>query len=162
VVVGINHTYRHQCDAAHDKAVTYGLQHLAFHPLLINLPHNMPSSMDMTHTYADDEQFALNVFEHYGAQSIVKLRYLIPKFDVGFLSGGLQHSADGQQRQQLCGEALVDQRPDMFALQKTSKRGRLAGVRSRLRRDVCVTAPAHMGDRCAADVIEDVYAALDD
>ena len=38
----------------------------------------------------DDEEFAWRVAEQYGPSGVVKMRYLIGKFDVGEMAGGLQ------------------------------------------------------------------------
>ena len=60
---------------------------VTFQPMLLNLPSPLPLSLVPRWTYVDDDEFGWRVFEEYGDASVVKLRYIIAKFDIGTLAG---------------------------------------------------------------------------
>ena len=77
-------------DAFGYSAVQIGRQHAVFQPALLNLPCPYPTELNLKWDYLDDGEFTVRLTREFGAASLVKLRYLIGKFDVGELEGGLQ------------------------------------------------------------------------
>ena len=68
---------------------------------------------------------------------MVKLRYIIAKFDIGTLAGGLQSSGVAKAKAKQLAEAhqvMKEATPGVFELKqaRTQGRGRLSGVRVRL------------------------------
>ena len=153
-IVGINHWYHHACPVGKAGAVQSGLQHMTVQPALLNIP-SFPAALQLHWDYVEDDEFAYRVSQVYGEGAIFKLRYLIGKFDVGLKEGGLQTPgaavAKAQQAAQNC--EVVAALPHVFEPQITSKKGRTAGVRPRLR----VPKPpvnVHIGGLAAGKVIE--------
>ena len=56
---------------------------MSFNPMLVNFPSPVPATMATRCGCMEDDEFILRAAEHYGASEIVKLRYIIARFDVG-------------------------------------------------------------------------------
>ena len=145
-VVAIHHWYHHTASAEEPNAVRIGLQHLSFQPLLVTLPHPVPTGLALRWAFCEDEEFSLRLVQTYGSEAIVKLRYLLAKFDVGHKEGGLQgfgHQGmqSAKKRQAQDAAAAMAAEPQYFEWVTTSTvEGRLAGPRVRLRKDVMAGA----------------------
>jgi hypothetical protein len=161
MVIGIQHWYRHASSPDDDGAVVQGLQHLAFQPLLLNLPSPVPREILPTWSSVEDDEFAYRVHEHYGSESILKLRYIIAKFDVGHMGGGLQGRGGGNEQLQRArrlqaaeAEEIVRAHPKAFQLVKSATKGRLSGIRARLRVDTSQQRPVQIRGAPAGRAIE--------
>ena len=131
-IICINHWYHHAAVATSSRAVTSGLQHVTFQPMLVKLPTDLPQSVLPQFTFAEDDEFGWRVHKQYGDAAVIKLRYLIGKFDVGHATGGLQSEGVrvAKRRQAEEAEQLVEEYPEAFELKRTSKgkrKGRLGG-----------------------------------
>ena len=156
-IICINHWYHHAAVATSSRAVTSGLQHVTFQPMLVKLLTDLPQSVLPQFTFAEDDEFGWRVHKQYGDAAVIKLRYLIGKFDVGHATGGLQSEGVrvAKRRQAEEAEQLVGEYPESFELKCTSKaKGRLGGVRARLRVDVNAQGSVRIGDELAGKVIE--------
>lgn len=134
-----------------------GLQHMTFQPLLLNFPTALPSAILPRYTYVDDDELAWRVCEHYGGGAIVKLRYIIAKFDVGHMPGGLQTGGEREARQLQAQQAheVVQAHPEAFQIARhSSLTGRLGGARARLRVDLRDQHDILMNGQSLAKVIE--------
>ena len=89
-VLGINHWYHHMVLAHQSGAVTSGCQHISFQPMMLDLPSPVPERLTTYYSHVEDDEFILKAAEEYGAGEIVKLRYMIARFDVGTMAGGIQ------------------------------------------------------------------------
>lgn len=161
MVIGIQHWYRHASSPDDDGAVVQGLQHLAFQPLLLNLPSPVPREILPTWSSVEDDEFAYRVHEHYGSESILKLRYIIAKLDVGHMGGGLQGRGGGNEQLQRArrlqaaeAEEIVRAHPKAFQLVKSATKGRLSGIRARLRVDTSQQRPVQIRGAPAGRAIE--------
>lgn len=116
-----------------------GRQHLAFQPMLLNLPASLPESIECVWDNTEDDEFAWRVHREYGDDALLKLRYLIGKFDVGSMNGGQQANGilSARKRQLHEGIEIMQQHGDEFEWRQTRKNskssGRLSGVRVRLK-----------------------------
>jgi len=143
MLVGIQHWYHHAADPDNAGAVLAGLQHMSFQPLLIDLPSDLPTEIYAKWSHVEDDEFVWRVHEQFGRAAILKLRYIIAKFDVGCMDGGLQGQGGGAAQAQRARAAqaleaaeIMIAHPGAFELKKKSARtGRLAGERVRLRVD---------------------------
>lgn len=157
-IVGINHWYCHAAPPAHERSVTCGLQHMTFQPMLLKLPFPLPPGIVPTFNYCDDDEFAWRVHAHYGKASVVKLRYIIAKFDIGCLDGGLQHSGirEAKAAQHAESEDIVQLHGDAFGMKCTAHacKGRLGGQRARLLVDQKHVSAVRIGGKRAGKVIE--------
>ena len=115
-------------------------------PLLVRLPYPIPPSLTLHWEYCEDEEFALPILQTYGPRALVKLRYLLAKFDVGHKEGGLQGFGcnglkNAKKRQAQDGAAVMAAEPQYFEwVTSSSTDGRLTGPRVRLRQDVIRSA----------------------
>ena len=133
-MVGINHWYHHAASVLHTKAVTSGRQHLSFHPALLNLPPSF-NMVTQWHSIEDDET-VWRIHERWGDESILKLRYLLVKADVGMKEGGLQNKGLKRAMQAQMAEAHEALEADPTAWEWRRKfpknKGRLSAPRARL------------------------------
>ena len=106
---------------------------MPFQPALFNFPSPLPLSLTIRWGMIDDEEFAWRVVEQYGPSAVVKMRYLIGKFDIGDMLGGLQGTsvkAAMQTQSDMCAEA-ISTHPEVFQWRRKTKLkgpGRDAGV----------------------------------
>ena len=56
-VVGIQHLYQHAAVSSSRHAVTSGLQHLSFQPMLVNLPAPVPPDLNLLWSHVEDDEF---------------------------------------------------------------------------------------------------------
>lgn len=130
---------------------------MTFQPLLLNFPPALPSAILPRYTYVDDDELAWRVSEHYGEGAIVKLRYIIAKFDVGHMPGGLQTGGVSEARQLQAQQAqeVVQAHPEAFRLvHHSSQSGRTSTTRARLRVDVADQHDIFINGESLAKVIE--------
>ena len=142
MLVGIQHWYRHTASPNDAGAVLTGLQHMSFQPLLLNLPTELPSEIFARWSHVEDDEFTWRVHEQFGPDVILKLRYIIAKFDVGCMDGGLQGQGGGTAQLQRARAAQAREAEEImlshhaaFEIKKSARTGRLAGPRARLRVD---------------------------
>ena len=120
-VVGIQHLYQHAAVSSSRRAVTSGLQHLSFQPMLVNLPAPVPPDLYLQWSHVEDDEFVWRVVRRYGEEAVLKLRYIICSFDVGVMAGGMQGSATAaaisasQTRQRREGQEVMLAYPGHFA-----------------------------------------------
>ena len=90
----------------------------------------------------------------WGDESILKLRYVIGKADVGKKAGGMQHQGlkEAKARQLTDAQEAIRLHPEAWEWWPVNKSGRLSGKRVRLK--VRKTLDAHIGGLPAARVIE--------
>ena len=156
-LIGINHWYHHAVPVSKPGAVQEGLQHMTFQPALLNFPSPLPLSLTIRWSMIDDEEFAWRVAEQYGPSGVVKMRYLIGKFDVGEMAGGLQGTSVKvaiETQSDACAEA-ISAHPEVFEWRrKTNQSGRLCGPRVRLKVDWRKNSNVSIGGVPAGKVIE--------
>ena len=51
-------------------AVTSGLQHLSFQPMLVNLPAPVPPDLNLLWSHVEDDEFVWRVFRRYGEDAV--------------------------------------------------------------------------------------------
>jgi len=155
-VVGINHWYHHACTEDSTKAVTSGRQHIAFQPLLVRLPAPLPASLATQWSYIEDDEFIWRLTAEYGEDAAVKLRYVIGKFDVGFMDGGLQSegvpAAKAAQAREV--DYILQHHADVFREGGRRRSGRQAGKHARMIVDPAKLKGVTIGGRRAGKVIE--------
>ena len=156
-LVGVQHWYHHAAGPGDLHAVKRGLQHLTFSPLLVDLPSPLPPGLTLKYDTMEDDELCYRIATVYGPMAILKLRYIISKFDVGDMGGGLQTEgmAAGRARQTAMSKAAMEEfGEDDFFWAKSFGTGRLAAPRIRMKVDqkslVCQT----VDDQPAAQVIE--------
>ena len=121
VHVGIQHLYQHAAISSSPHAVTAGLQHLSFQPMLVRLPAPVPPELYLRWSHVEDDEFVWRVFRRYGQDAVLKLRYVICSFDVGVMGGGMQGSGTAaalsasHARQRREGEEVMLAYPGHFA-----------------------------------------------
>ena len=155
-IIGINHWYRHTSTSCDAGAVKEGLQHLSFQPLLLNLPAHVPANLQIRWSMVDDDEFVWRVHEEWGAEAVVKLRYMIAKFDVGKMeggnqTGGMQYAQAKQMRESA---EIIHHIPKFKWVRRSAKDGRLSVPRARLRVDLKEQSNVMIGGRRAGPVIE--------
>ena len=98
----------------------------------------VPATMATRCGCMEDDEFILRAAEHYGASEIVKLRYIIARFDVGEMSGGLQSAGllAAKARQLAESEELMAEMPGQWEWVRSHAKGqansRLSGLRVRM------------------------------
>ena len=133
-----------------------GRQHAAFQPALLNLPSPYPTELNLIWDYIEDEEFTVRMTRKFGDASVVKLRYMIAKFDVGVLEGGLQSrgQAEGQASQTAQSAEAIEAWPEDFGWRKhDNRKGRLSKPRARIKVDRHKVKNSMIEGRPAGEVI---------
>ena len=154
-MIGINHWYHHAACVASPHAVTQGSQHISFHPALLNLPSPLPDGLATKWSSIEDDETVMRFHGCWGDESILKLRYLIGKADVGTKAGGIQTRGlkEAKARQLADAREAIRLYPEAWEWRPVNKmKGRLSGKRARLK--VRETLDAQIGGLPAARVIE--------
>ena len=119
-IVSINH-WDHHVASAHEKSgVKVGLQHGSFQPMLVNVPYPWPESMQTKWNHCEDDEFCWRFCSQFGSESMIKLRYIIGKFDVGKKAGGMQSDGMVAGKARAAEEAreIMSLHADAFAYQE--------------------------------------------
>ena len=156
-VVGIQHWYHHAAGPSDAHAVKRGLQHLSFTPLLLDLPTPLPPALTLRYDCMEDDELCYRIATVFGPMAILKLRYIIARFDVGDLGGGLQ--SDGmkaaQARQLHMSEmALQEFGEGPFLWATPFGKGRLSAPRIRMQVDQSTLVCETVNDEPAGEAIE--------
>lgn len=114
--------------------------------MLLNLPADYPEELTTHYTSIEDDEFMVRASLQYDANEFVKLRYVLVRFDVGHMSGGIQsmmqsHGMQAAKKRQLeerC--SLMRDMPDMFEWTRSAQTGRLSGARIRMSQKAVSTA----------------------
>ena len=99
----------------------------------------MPPCLATQWSHVEDDELVWRVHRHYGDEAIVKLVYIIAKFDVGKKDGGLQtHGvATAKSKQLQEAHTIMHEHADDFYAVKTARGSdnRTSGERVRMRTD---------------------------